>query len=146
MMGTPRTVLYVAAVLTGAAASVHAWATPEHFGEWWGYGMFFLVLAGAQGAYGAALLRWPGRRMFLAGIGADLAVIALNLVTRTVGIPFFGPHAGEVEGVGVIDLVATLAEVGLVVALAALLWSVVRSGSHRLVRGEAEALAVAGRV
>ena len=37
-MNIPRTILYV--TLTVVAASVHAWATPEHFEEWWGYGVF----------------------------------------------------------------------------------------------------------
>jgi FtsP/CotA-like multicopper oxidase with cupredoxin domain len=136
-MSIPRKISYVAAALTVVAASVHAWATPEHFEEWWGYGVFFLLVAAAQGVYGPALLRWPRRPVLLAGIVGNLAIIALYLVTRTVGVPFFGPHAGEVEEVGVIDLVATLAEVALVVALAALLWSVVRSGSRSLGRGEA---------
>jgi hypothetical protein len=38
-----------------------------------------------------------------------------------VGIPFFGPHAGEVEGVGGADLFATTAELALVIMLGALL-------------------------
>ena len=39
-MNIPRTILYVAVTLTVVAVSVHAWATPEHFEEWWGYGVF----------------------------------------------------------------------------------------------------------
>ncbi len=136
-MSIPRTVLYVAAALTVVAASVHAWAAPEHFEEWWGYGFFFLLVAAAQGVYGPALLGWPRRPVFLAGVVGNLAVIVLYLVTRTVGVPIFGPHAGEVEEVGVVDLVATLAEMGLVVALVALLWSVRRSGSRSLGRERA---------
>ena len=41
----------------------------------------------------------------------------LTLLTRTVGIPLFGPGAGEVEGVSFIDLCATTSEVGIAVAL-----------------------------
>ena len=29
----------------------HLWVMPEHFGEWWGYGAFFLVAACAQLLY-----------------------------------------------------------------------------------------------
>lgn len=137
-MSIPRTISYVAVTLTVVAASVHAWATPEHFEEWWGYEVFFMLVAAAHGLYGPALIRSPRRPvLLLTGVGGNLAIIVLYLVTRTVGVPFFGPHAGEVEEVGVIDLAATLAEVVLVVALAALLWSVMRSGSRPLGREEA---------
>jgi len=44
-----------------------------------------------------------------------------------VGIPFFGPEAGEVEGVGIIDACATTSEAALVVALGVLvLWRLAR--------------------
>ncbi|MGH3146488.1 MAG: multicopper oxidase domain-containing protein, partial [Rubrobacter sp.] len=136
-MNRTRMTLYLAVALTVVAASVHAWAVPEHSEEWWGYGVFFLLVAVAQGVYGPALLWWPRHPVLLAGVGGNLAVIGLYLVTRTVGVPFLGPHAGAVEEVGPMDLVATLAEVALVVALAALLWSVMRSGSRPLDREEA---------
>ena len=116
-----KTVLYAAAVFSLLAAVIHLLVMPEHFEEWWGYGAFFLVSAVAQGVYGAALLRWPSRLLLLLGAGGNLSIIALYLATRTVGIPFFGPHAGEVEGVGVANLFATAAELALVVALGAVL-------------------------
>ncbi len=115
-----KLVLYAAA-FSLLAALVHLWAMPEHFEEWWGYGAFFLVSAVAQGSYGAALLRRPSRPLLLLGIWGNLSIVALYLATRTVGIPFFGPHAGEVEGVGVADLSATAAELALVFALGAVL-------------------------
>ncbi|QIN79118.1 hypothetical protein GBA65_11960 [Rubrobacter marinus] len=37
------------------------------------------------------------------------------------GIPFFGPRAGEAEGFGFVDLCAAASEVGVVLALGALL-------------------------
>ena len=116
-----KTVLYAAAVFSLLAALVHLWAMPEHFEEWWGYGMFFLVSAVAQGAYAAALLRWPSRPLLLLGVGGNLSIVALYLVTRTVGIPFFGPHAGEEEGIGAADLSATAAEFALIAVLGAVL-------------------------
>jgi hypothetical protein len=111
------TILYLAAALSLFAALIHLWVVPEHLEEWWGYGAFFLAAAAAQGLYGAVLLRRPGRSLFLVGIGGNLAVVALWVVTRTAGIPLFGPHAGEVEGVGVVDLCATASELGIVAAL-----------------------------
>jgi FtsP/CotA-like multicopper oxidase with cupredoxin domain len=120
-MERTRIFLYAAA-LSLIAALMHAWAMPEHFEEWWGYGAFFLIAAAAQACYGLALLRWPGRSLLLLGVAGNLSVVSLWAVTRTVGIPFFGPHAGEVEGVGAVDLSATVAELALVtVLLAALL-------------------------
>ena len=115
-------ILYAAAALSLLAALIHLWVMPEHFEEWWGYGAFFLICAVAQGAFGAALLRRRGRPLLLLlGVGGNLSIVVLYLLTRTVGVPFFGPHAGEVEGVGVADLGATAAELALVVALGALL-------------------------
>ena len=121
-MERARVYLYAAAALSLIAALMHAWAMPEHFEEWWGYGTFFLIAAAAQACYGLALLRWPGRSLLLLGVVGNLSIVSLWAVTRTVGIPFLGPHAGEVEGVGAVDLLATAAELALVtVLLAALL-------------------------
>jgi hypothetical protein len=94
---------------------------PEHFEEWWGYGAFFLISAAAQGAYCAVLLRRPRRALLLLGVVGNLSIIALYLLTRTVGIPFFGPHAGEVEGIGMLDLSAAAAELALTGMLGVLL-------------------------
>jgi len=38
----------------------------------------------------------------------------MGLITRTVAIPFFGPAAGEVLPVGVLDLLATLFALALI--------------------------------
>ena len=115
--GRSKMILYAAVAFSLLAALIHLWVIPEHFEEWWGYGAFFLVSAVAQGAYSAALLRWPRRPLLLVGIGGNVSIIVLYLLTRTVGIPLFGPHAGEVEGVGVADLFAMTSELALVVVL-----------------------------
>ena len=116
------TILHLAAALSLLAALIHLWVTPEHLEEWWGYGTFFLIAAIVQGLYGVALLRRPRRPLLLLlGVGGNLSIVVLYLLTRTVGVPFFGPHAGEVEGVGVADLGATAAELARVVALGGLL-------------------------
>ncbi len=114
-------ILYLAAMLSLAAALIHAWVVPEHFEEWWGYGTFFLVVALAQGLYSLGLVRWPGQELFVLGIAGNLAIIVLYIVTRTAGIPLFGPHAGEVEEIGGIDLVSVIVELVLVIALVVLL-------------------------
>jgi hypothetical protein len=116
----PGAVLYATAGLSLLAALIHMLVTPEHFEEWWGYGAFILACAIFQGVYAAVVLRWPARPVLLLGVASNLAVAILWLVTRATGIPLFGPHAGEIEGVGVLDLACTLAEAGVVVGLAAL--------------------------
>ena len=113
--------LYAAASLSLVAALIHLWVMPEHFEEWWGYGAFFLVAAVAQLLYVPIVLGRPSRTVLLAGMAGNLAIVALYLLTRTVGIPLFGPGAGEVEGVGLVDVCATASEVGIAVALGAAL-------------------------
>jgi FtsP/CotA-like multicopper oxidase with cupredoxin domain len=121
-----RRLTNVAAGLSVMAALIHIWVAPQHFEEWWGYGAFFVVAAVVQGLYGLALLRWPRPSVYFVGIAGNLAIVVLYLVTRTAGVPFFGPHAGEVEGIGAVDLTSTVAEVALVGALAALWWFIRR--------------------
>jgi hypothetical protein len=127
-MARPRGVLYTVAALSLLAALIHLWVMPEHFAEWWGYGTFFLVAAVAQVVYVPLLLRWPNRTLLLLlGIAGNSAIVLLYLLTRVVGIPLFGPEAGEVEGVGIIDVCATSSEAAIVVALGALvLWGLAR--------------------
>ena len=131
--GPSRPVLYAAAALSLVAALIHLWVMPEHFAEWWGYGAFFLVSALAQVLYVPLLLRWPSRGILLLGVGGNLAIVSLYLLTRTVGVPLFGPHAGEVEGAGFMDLCATTSELGVVAALGAVLLRGLPSDRRRLV-------------
>ena len=76
----------VAGVLSVAAGVMHLWAAPEHLAEWWGYGAFFVAVAAAQGVFGLALLRWPGRTLALAGILGNLALVSFYVATRTTGV------------------------------------------------------------
>ena len=119
-MGRGRT-LYAAAALSLLAGLIHLWVTPEHFEEWWGYGAFFLVAAAAQILYVPIVLLLPTRIVLLGGIAGNLAIVVLYLLTRTVGIPFFGPEAREVEKFGLVDVCATASELGIAVALGAAL-------------------------
>lgn len=116
-----QTLLSVAAVLSLAAAAIHGWVAPEHFAEWWGYGLFFLVATVAQALYAVVLLRSPTETVLRVGIVGNLAIIVVWVVTRTLGIPLFGPEAGEVEAVGQIDMASKLVEVLLIALLITLL-------------------------
>ena len=113
----PSLLVYMAAGLSLVAALIHLWVTPAHFEEWRGYGLFFLLTAISQGTYCAALLCWPRRGLLLLGAVGNLLVMGLYLLSWTVGIPLFGPHAGEVEAVGVAGLCATASELALLTVL-----------------------------
>ena len=114
----PVAILRAAATLSLLVAAMHLWVMPEHLEEWWGYGVFFVVVAAAQGLYGLGLLRRPSRPFLLLGVAGNLTIVILWLVTRTTGIPLLGPHAVEV--VGALDLFCTLAELCVVFGLGAL--------------------------
>ena len=125
----------VCGVLSLAASALHAGLVDEHLREWWGYGLFFIVASVAQGVYGLVLLALPSHptswepaqwrdwrvRLYAAGIIGNGAVLVLYTVTRTVGIPFFGPAAGEVEPVDALGLMTKGIELLTVLVLAWLL-------------------------
>jgi len=114
-------VTYLAATLSLVDGIIHLWVLQEHFEEWWGYGAFFLVLAIFEGLYAVALLNRPGRLLFILGMVVRISVMILYLVTRTAGVPPIGPHAGHVEEVALVDLIAMTANIALIVALTGLL-------------------------
>jgi len=118
--GWDRT-LYAAAALSLLAGLIHLWVAPEHFEEWWGYGVFFLVAGAVQILYAPIVRLRATRIVLLAGTAGNLAIVVLYLLTRTVGIPFFGPEAGEVERFGFVDVCATASELGIAGALGAAL-------------------------
>ena len=118
----PRPWLIRAVVLSSIVGLIHMIMTPVYFSLWVGYGAFFFLAGTAFFAYSALLaVNPPKRTLFWVGIVASAATIALWAITRTVGIPFFGPEAGQVEPVGVPDLISKIAEVALIVHLMVLL-------------------------
>ena len=108
------------AILSGVAAGIHLGVAPQHFGEWWGYGTFFVLAAVGECALIALLALRPRAWVVQAGIWASLATMLMYLVSRTAGIPL-GPQAGVVEPVELQGLAATAAEGALVVVLCGLL-------------------------
>jgi uncharacterized membrane protein len=117
-----------------ATALIHTGVAPEHLSEWWGYGLFFILAGVAQGLYGLLLLLRPWRydersnlrsgpeprsvrKLYIGGILANAAIIFLYLITRTLGIPFFGPAAGAVEPWTPLGIVSKLIEIMIIICL-----------------------------
>lgn len=114
--------LYAAAGFSVIAGLIHISVTPEHIEEWIGFGVFFIVVWTCQLLFALILiLVRPVRGEILwAGILGNLAIIALWVVTRTVGIPL-GPMAGEIEQVGALDVISKIAELGVILCLVGVL-------------------------
>lgn len=129
--GLMRRLEKLAAGFSFASGALHAMAGPEHVEEWWVYGLFFYGAAVAQVAFGLALLTqgiegwggWPAVRgwAYAVGVGGNLAIIALWVVTRTVGVPV-GPEAFEPEGLGLLDVSSKAIEIVLIALLARLMF------------------------
>src|SRR4051812_19815723 len=131
------------------AASVHLYVTPEHLREWWLYGGFFLAVTVAQALLVVLLLRGPRVRTVLLSIWGTVGLIAIYVISRTVGLPISPPAeaAGHgqvagavgsgvpvlpgslppgVEPVAGVDLLALGAELLLLVLLVGMLPSAIR--------------------
>lgn len=110
----------VAGLLMLLTGMLHASVTQEHLQEWWGYGLFFVVAGVAQAGYGIALFHQqrPRPAFFWAGIAGNAFLVATYVVSRTYGVPVFGPSAGRVEEVAALDVLTKLLEAGAIVALA----------------------------
>ena len=85
---TPVVSLPLVLVAGSAAAGIHAAVAPAHLLEEPLFGLFFLLVAGAQLGWVAALASRPSDSLLRAGIALNAALIGLWLVTRTVGLPF----------------------------------------------------------
>lgn len=96
------------------AAAVHLAVMPTHFRQWWLFGVFFLGAATLQVALGVLLLTRPSPRLLAAGAAGSVAVVVLWLASRLVGLPF-GPDHGATEPFGVLDMLATVAELSTAV-------------------------------
>jgi hypothetical protein len=117
----PRSWLVRATVLAVSLGLIHILATPLYFEQWLGYGAFFFAVAVLQVMYSMALaVGKPSRALFWTGIAGNALVIALWAYTRTAGIPF-GPMAGEVLPVSLLDGVAQILAATQIVHLAVLL-------------------------
>jgi hypothetical protein len=103
------------ALLALAAGVVHLAQIGVHLEEGWHVAGFFAVTGATQLAVGLWLLR-PRRPIWLwITIIGSAAVIAVWIVSRTIGLPFV--EGGEPEPLGIADAFASLLEALTIVAL-----------------------------
>ena len=107
--GRSRAQLNSAALLTLGAAAIHFAVAPEHLLEYPLYGILFICLGLAQVGLSVAILVMPSRRLFAIAAAGTGTVIAVYLVSRTVGLPL-APVPWRPEPVGFPDVTATLLE------------------------------------
>ena len=101
--------LAIASAAAAGAALVHFAVAPEHFAEWWGFGLFFVICAEVQLGWALLLRRAHGARMLVAGLAGSLLLVGLWALSRTAGLPF-GPEPGVAEEIGIPDLVSVALE------------------------------------
>lgn len=81
-----------AVALSSAVALAHAVATPDQWHWWAASGVFFALIAIAQGALAVGLLRKPVRdNLLLVGVWGTVSVIAVYVMSRTAGLPLAPP-------------------------------------------------------
>jgi hypothetical protein len=131
--GAQRELGLLLAMLAWATALIHVLAAAHHYREWVAYGVFFTILAPAQGIWGGFVVRRPGDRLLLAAGGAvNLAVACVWAISRTTGIPV-GPTPWRPEAIGWHDVMATLNELAMAAIVAGMLGMLPLSG-ERLAR------------
>jgi hypothetical protein len=89
-----------AAALCCVAGLVHLAVAPEHFAEWAPAGVFFVVVAVGQLWLARGLWRGLHARLVPAAVLLTAAMVALYVVSRTVGLPFLTDAASEGVGLG----------------------------------------------
>jgi hypothetical protein len=103
----------LAAVASAGAAAIHFAVAPMHIREYLPFGLLFVMTGVLQLVWAlAVLLLWPRPLVFLVGVVLSLAVVAVWVLTRTVGAPI-GPDAGRAEVVGAADTICSALELGV---------------------------------
>ncbi|MDQ1700005.1 MAG: hypothetical protein QOG34_1868, partial [Frankiaceae bacterium] len=101
-----------------AAAIIHLKAALDHFDVSVVEAILFEVAACGQLLWGIAVYRGAGRRVLLAGVAGNVAIVVVWVFSRTTGLPI-GPTPGHAEALGMIDTVASCDEL-LLAALVAI--------------------------
>jgi hypothetical protein len=115
-MGVAAAYAPALAILSLGAAAIHFAVAPEHFQEWWAFGVFFVAIGWFEAVWAMAYALTQTRGLAWLAIIACLATVAIWAASRTVGLPF-GPDPGEAEAIGLPDIAAGVFELLLAVGL-----------------------------
>jgi hypothetical protein len=115
---------------------IHFAVAGQHFQEYWLYGVFMLVAAWLQLLWAIAASARPAAStgpsglLLRGGVILNLGVVAVYIVTRTVG-DVIGPGAHSVEQAGFGDLLCTALEAAVATGCA---WLLIAGTGHRVGR------------
>ena len=115
-----RAVLYGLAALSLGAGGIHFAVSGGHFDLSWKHGAFFAVAAWLQLAWAAAVVMRPSRRLLLAGVAGNAAILGLWAMSRVWGVPV-GPDAWTPEEASLADILSSGFEGAIVLGSLALL-------------------------
>jgi hypothetical protein len=121
---------YCLAIMSIAAAVIHFAVAGSHYQEYWLFGVFMLIVGWLQLSWAAATVVRPSRWLLSGGAVINAGVIAVYIMTRTVG-DVVGPTPHAVESVGFGDFFCTLLEAGIV---AGCCWLLMGIGERRVPR------------
>jgi hypothetical protein len=113
-----------------ATAVIHFAVAGQHFQEYWLYGVFMLVVAWLQVLWAILAVARPSRLLLGAGVILNAGVVAVYVVTRTVG-DVIGPGAHSPEQAGFGDLLCTALEV---IVAAGCAWLLMARTDHQVER------------
>ena len=99
---------------SASAGVIHGGVFAAHDVEDHVCGAFFLLLLVLQLGWSALVLTRATVQLLRTGAAMNVGIVALWAYSRTFGLPF-GPNAGLTEGIGPLDVVATLLELGIVI-------------------------------
>ena len=125
-----KVIAYCLAMMSLATAVIHFAVAGAHFQEYWLYGVFMLVVAWLQVLWAILAVVRPSRLLLGAGVILNVGVIAVYVVTRTVG-DVIGPGAHTPEQAGFGDLLCTALEA---IVAAGCAWLLIARTDHRVGR------------
>ncbi len=110
-------------VLSLGAAAIHFGAAPDHFAEYWLFGVAFTVVAWFQSIWAAiwVYVPRPPRSLAVLAILVNAGTIGVWFLSRTAGLPI-GSTPGVAEPLGAADVIADLFELALIAGVVVTTW------------------------
>ncbi len=125
-----RVIAYCLAIVSIATAVIHFAVAGSHFQQYWLYGVFMLVVAWLQLLWAIVAIARPSRTLLYGGVILNAGVVAVYVVTRTIG-DVIGPGAHSAEQAGFGDVLCTALEAIVVAGCA---WLLIARTDHRVGR------------